>query len=92
MPDLKANENLNNRQEAQIAAFAPALEELTGQVDRIKGFNERLRVMANLEKPARQDDIFGVGGREGVISGPGVRLRPPAWSAASRCSSVTWTA
>ena len=25
MPDLKANENLNNRQEAQIAAFAQRL-------------------------------------------------------------------
>lgn len=75
MPDLHAYENLNNRQQAQISAFAQRLEELDGQVASLKGFNERLRVMANLgEQPARQDDIFGVGGRDGATSGPGVRL------------------
>ncbi|MBU1276080.1 MAG: M23 family metallopeptidase [Proteobacteria bacterium] len=73
-PDLKAYENLNNRQLAQIAAFAQRQEEFGSQLARIKGFNERLRVLANLDKPSRQDDIFGVGGRDGATSGPGVRL------------------
>ena len=73
-PVYQTDDNLNNRHQAQIAAFAQRLEELNGQVGRLQGFNERLRMMANLGKPSQKDDIFGVGGREGASSGPGVRL------------------
>ncbi|MCB2193440.1 MAG: M23 family metallopeptidase [Deltaproteobacteria bacterium] len=73
-PTYQADENLYNRQQAQIAAFAQRLNELGDQVGRLKGFNERLRRMANLDKPSQKDDIFGVGGREGNTAGPGVRL------------------
>jgi murein DD-endopeptidase MepM/ murein hydrolase activator NlpD len=74
LPSLRAHQAQSRRQQAQIQAFAGRLEELKAQVAKLKDFNERLRVMANLDKPGRQDEIFGVGGREGTASGPGIRL------------------
>lgn len=74
MPSLQAYHLQSQRQQAQIQAFADRLEEIKSQVARLRGFNERLRVMANLDKPGAQDEIFGVGGREGTTSGPGIRL------------------
>ncbi len=74
LPGLRAHQAQIKRQQAQVQAFAGRLEELKAQVAKLKAFNERLRMMANLDRPARQDEIFGVGGREGTASGPGIRL------------------
>ncbi len=73
-PSLQAYHLQSQRQQAQIQAFAGRLEELKAQVAKLRSFNERLRVMANLKKPASGEEIFGVGGREGTASGPGIRL------------------
>jgi murein DD-endopeptidase MepM/ murein hydrolase activator NlpD len=73
-PIYQADENLYTRQQAQITAFAQRLADMNDQISRLKAFNERLRQMANLERPSQKDDIFGVGGRESDADGAGVRL------------------
>ena len=78
MPSRQAHEIQNQRHQAQIAAFAGRLEELKAQVAKLQSFNERIRAMANLKKPAQQEEIFGVGGREGTASGPGIRMSTSA--------------
>jgi murein DD-endopeptidase MepM/ murein hydrolase activator NlpD len=74
LPDMQVFLTKGDRQQAQIQAFAQRLQELQSQMAKLKAFNKRLRVMANLKVPSQQDAYFGVGGREGAASGPGIRL------------------
>lgn len=74
LPDLRNLQEQNRRQEAQIDTFASRLSEFKQQMGKLKSFNRRLRVMANLEKPSSSDDAFGVGGPEVHQGGSGVKL------------------
>jgi hypothetical protein len=74
LPDLHNLQEQNRRQEAQIDSFATRLSEFKQQMAKLKSFNRRLRVMANLEKPSSSDDVFGVGGPEVHQGGSGVKL------------------
>jgi murein DD-endopeptidase MepM/ murein hydrolase activator NlpD len=74
LPDLEALQEQTRRQEAQIAAFAERLADFQHQMAKLKSFNHRLRVMANLAKPDNRGEFFGVGGPEAASSGPGVKL------------------
>jgi murein DD-endopeptidase MepM/ murein hydrolase activator NlpD len=74
LPDLYNLQEQNRRQEAQIGAFATRLAEFKQQMNKLKTFNRRLRVMANLEKPSSTDNLFGVGGPEVHQGGSGVKL------------------
>lgn len=74
LPVLRAHQSQGERQQAQIQAFALRLQELKHQMAQLKAFNRRLRTMANLKTPVPKSDFFGVGGREGAASGPGIRL------------------
>ncbi|MCB2185417.1 MAG: M23 family metallopeptidase [Deltaproteobacteria bacterium] len=74
LPDLKSLESENQRQEAQLEVFAKTLATFKDQMSHLKDFNRKLRVLANLDKPAAEDSIFGVGGPDGHGAGPGVRL------------------
>lgn len=74
LPDLHNLQEQNRRQEAQIDSFASRLTEFKQQMAKLKTFNRRLRVMANLEKPSSSDDVFGIGGPEVHQGGSGVKL------------------
>jgi murein DD-endopeptidase MepM/ murein hydrolase activator NlpD len=74
LPDLRNLQEQNRRQEAQIDSFATRLSEFQQQMAKLKSFNRRLRVMANLEKPNNSDEAFGVGGPEVHQGGSGVKL------------------
>ncbi len=74
LPDLYNLQEQNRRQEAQIDGFATRLSEFKQQMAKLKSFNRRLRVMANLEKPSSTDNLFGVGGPEKHQGGSGVKL------------------
>ncbi len=74
LPDLAALKEQTRRQKVQISAFAGRLAAFESQMARLKTFNHRLRVMANLEKPGNPDTFFGVGGPEKHLGGQGVRL------------------
>jgi len=74
MPDLMALKQQNERQEAQLRSFAGRLESFKTQMAGLKDFNQRLRVLANLEKPKEDQALFGMGGTEVRAGGAGVRL------------------
>lgn len=74
LPNLQALQTQNQRQEAQINTFARGLASLKEQVTKLKAFNQRLRSLANLDKKGQAEPLAGVGGPEGAVSGPGVRL------------------
>jgi len=74
LPDLRNLQEQTRRQEAQINAFATSLSDFKQQMTKLKSFNRRLRIMANLEKPANADSVFGVGGPEIHVGGSGIKL------------------
>ena len=57
-----------------MRAFAGRLASFKTQMLGLKSFNQRLRVLANLEKPKDDQALFGMGGTEVHAGGPGVRL------------------
>jgi len=74
LPDLRALQEQSRRHEAQIDTFAARLATYQEQMGKLKTFNHRLRVMANLEKPSNPDALFGIGGPEVHAGGSGVKL------------------
>jgi murein DD-endopeptidase MepM/ murein hydrolase activator NlpD len=78
LPALTALQEQSLRQEAQMELFAERLAGFKQQMAKLKGFNHRLRVLANLEKPKENSEPFGVGGPEEAGGGPGIRLSSSA--------------
>lgn len=74
LPNLQALRQQNQRQEAQITAFASRLASFKRQMSQLANFNNRLRAMADLGTPKVQETIFGVGGPEGTPPGGSMRL------------------
>ena len=74
LPDLKAMEQQNRHHSAQVKAFAKRLTDFKDEMKKLKEFNHRLRILANLEKPNENDGIFGMGGPDKSEHGPGIRL------------------
>jgi murein DD-endopeptidase MepM/ murein hydrolase activator NlpD len=78
LPDIQAMAAQTQRQDAQLSAFSLRLAGLKEQMAKLKSFNQRLRVLANLDKAPQGDPVVGLGGPEGAASGPGVRLSTTA--------------
>jgi murein DD-endopeptidase MepM/ murein hydrolase activator NlpD len=78
LPALTALQQQTLRQEAQLELFAERLAGFKQQMTKLKEFNHRLRVLANLEEPKQTSDPFGVGGPEDASGGPGIRLSSSA--------------
>lgn len=75
LPAIQALQSQNQRQEAQINAFARGLAGLKDQLVAVKEYNEKLKSMSNLAgKTAKSEAFLGVGGPEGAVTGQGVRL------------------
>ncbi len=50
------------RQKIHIQSFANKINSLESQIARLKQFDRKLRVIANLEKPGQGDQTLGIGG------------------------------
>ena len=74
LPDMHALQQQTQRQETQLNAFAQRLTAVKEQMGGLRAFNQRLRVMANLDKPGGPEPILGVGGPENGSFGRGVKL------------------
>lgn len=52
-------------QRAQIQAYAEKIGDLSTQVTALHAFEKKIRVIANIEAPADQEAVFGIGGATG---------------------------
>lgn len=74
LPDVQALQQQTQRQEAQLSVFGQGLAGVKEQMTKLRAFNQRLRILANLDKPGGPEPILGVGGPEIASSGRGVKL------------------
>ena len=49
-------------QRAQIQAYAEKVSDLTAQMTALHAFEKKIRLIANIEAPAGQEAVFGIGG------------------------------
>jgi murein DD-endopeptidase MepM/ murein hydrolase activator NlpD len=52
-------------QRAQIQAYAEKIRVLNTQMTALHDFEKKIRIIANIEAPAGQEAVFGIGGAEG---------------------------
>ena len=78
LPHLKTMQQQVKQQQTQIKTFADRLTQFTRQMSKLKFFNHKLRVMANLETASEPEAFLGVGGPENTGGGPGIKLSQTA--------------
>ncbi|NVM21965.1 MAG: M23 family metallopeptidase [Desulfobacterales bacterium] len=61
-PSRRALEREVTSQRAQLQAFAQKIHDLNSEMIALQGFEKKIRIIANVEKPAGQDAVFGIGG------------------------------
>ncbi len=64
-----------SQQRGQIQAFAIEINTLKEKLLQLDKFEEKIRIIANLEKENRQDNLFGVGGAAPEDLDPGLSLQ-----------------
>jgi murein DD-endopeptidase MepM/ murein hydrolase activator NlpD len=62
LPSRRILEREVRTQRAQVQAFATKIRSLTSEMMALREFEKKLRVIANVEEPAGQDAVFGIGG------------------------------
>lgn len=72
---LRAQADEISQQREQIQAFAVEINELKEKLLQLDRFEEKIRIIANLEKEDRQDNLFGVGGSAPEDLDPGLNLQ-----------------
>ena len=60
--DVSSQSDIIISQRKQIKNFADEINSLKSKLVDLNSFEKRLRIVANVEKPADQDNLFGVGG------------------------------
>jgi murein DD-endopeptidase MepM/ murein hydrolase activator NlpD len=60
--DLSEQSDIIVTQRKQIKKFADEINSLKSKLVDLNSFEKQLRIVANIEKPAGQDNLFGVGG------------------------------
>ena len=60
--DLSEQSDIIITQRKQIKFFADEINSLKSKLVDLNSFEKQLRIVANIEKPAGQDNLFGVGG------------------------------
>ena len=66
LPSIRALAQENTNQKVQIQAYAEKLQSLNADMLTLHDFEKKLRVIANVEAPAGQDAVFGIGGALGA--------------------------
>jgi murein DD-endopeptidase MepM/ murein hydrolase activator NlpD len=62
LPSMRTLEREVASQRAQIQAFAKKIGTLKSHIIALQEFEKKIRVIANVERPADQDAVFGIGG------------------------------
>ena len=62
LPSMSALEHEATDQRAQIQTFAEKINTLKSDIVALQEFEKKIRVIANVERPADQDAVFGIGG------------------------------
>ena len=62
LPSMHSLEREVASQRAQIQAFAKKIGTLKSDIIAMQDFEKKIRVIANVERPADQDAVFGIGG------------------------------
>lgn len=60
--DISEQSDIIVAQRKQIKSFADEINSLKSKLVDLNSFEKRLRIVANIEKPADQDNLFGIGG------------------------------
>lgn len=60
--DISEQSDIIVAQRKQIKNFADEINSLKSKLVDLNSFEKRLRIVANIEKPADQDNLFGIGG------------------------------
>lgn len=60
--ELERLKKANRLQTVHIQSFANEIDSLESQIARLKLFDKKLRIIANLEKPGETDQTLGIGG------------------------------
>lgn len=62
MPSIQALEREATSQRFQIQSFAKKINDLKANIVNLQEFEKKIRIMANLERPADENAVFGIGG------------------------------
>ncbi|NVL89510.1 MAG: M23 family metallopeptidase [Desulfobacterales bacterium] len=62
LPSMRTLEREATGQRTQIQAFAKKINTLRSDIVALQEFERKIRVIANVERPADQDAVFGIGG------------------------------
>lgn len=62
LPYLGSLEHEVKQQREQIQVFADKIDTLKSNVEELRGFEKKIRVIANVEDPQGEDGVFGIGG------------------------------
>lgn len=73
--DLAAQTEEVLHQREQIQRFAAEINDLKGKLLQLDQFEERIRVMANIDQPDSKDGLFGVGGSAPEDLDPNIDLQ-----------------
>jgi murein DD-endopeptidase MepM/ murein hydrolase activator NlpD len=66
MPSIRSLAQEVTSQKIQIQAYAEKIQALNSEMLALHDFEKKLRVIANVEAPAGQDAVFGIGGALGA--------------------------
>lgn len=67
MPSIRSLAQEVTSQKMQIQAYAEKIQALNSEMLALHDFEKKLRVIANVEAPAGQDAVFGIGGALGAV-------------------------
>lgn len=68
--ELQTLRSKSTAQQAELARYHELTADLKGQLDRLRDFDVKLRVMTNLNPPPESDGKAGIGGTESAPDGP----------------------
>jgi murein DD-endopeptidase MepM/ murein hydrolase activator NlpD len=68
--ELESLRSKSTAQQAELTRYHELTADLKGQLDRLRDFDVKLRVMTNLNPPPESDGKAGIGGTESAPDGP----------------------
>ena len=68
--ELQVLRDKSEAQGAELARYGELMTDLNGELERLKEFDVKLRVMTNLDPPPNDGEEAGIGGTESLFDGP----------------------